>query len=255
VVLAACAPSVFAQARGLILKKDGGRVAGLIRWQPASRKYMVSGRGGVTWQVALRDVREVRVDKPVDFDRAVRAVQLKSYTTARPILEKIMKNYRMLQWDLPAARYLAESYLRTGKADEAVRMCKRVLDSSPAAAGSASFAPIYWEALLETDQEMTLKDALSKAIESGNRALAAAAQIKRGDIERKNNKLQNALIDGYLRTVLLFRDIKALRPEALYKTVLCFKELGRHSDAERWRKRLAVEFPQSPYIEKLRLAQ
>jgi len=82
--------------------------------------------------------------------------------------------------------------------------------------------------------------------------VAAMAQIKRGDIERKKENLKEALVDGYLRTIVLFKQVKEVQPEALYKAAKCFEELGEHSYAEKMRKTLLEKYPLDPYTGKIK---
>jgi tetratricopeptide (TPR) repeat protein len=131
-------------------------------------------------------------------------------------------------------------------------VCGTVIENNPGAAVVNELAVVYWEALLQTEQYATLDRVLGEAVERGDRALAAAAQVKRGDISRKRGEFEDALVDGYLRTIVFFRQIKQVQPEALYKAAKCFEELGQHSHAEKMRKKLLADFPKDPYTEKIR---
>ena len=92
---------------------------------------------------------------------------------------------------------------------------------------------------------------IGKMIAAENRETAAAAYIKRGDIDKAQGSLKHALVDGYLRVVYLFRDVKAVQPEALYRAMECFTALEEHQRAEKMRKRLLVDFGNSPYTQRL----
>jgi tetratricopeptide (TPR) repeat protein len=153
--------------------------------------------------------------------------------------------------DLKAARWLAEAYLKQGKAADAVRMCEKVIESNPDAV-SGELASVYWDALIGAEQFAKLKKALGDAVAKGNRQVAAVAQIKRGDLEKKQGRNKEALIDGYLRTVVLFQDVKEVQPEALFKAAKCFEELGQMSHADKMRKKLLAEFPADPYSQQLK---
>jgi TolA-binding protein len=67
----------------------------------------------------------------------------------------------------------------------------------------------------------------------------------------KQGNYKDALLDGYLRTVVLFGDIKPTQPEALYKAAQCFDQLGQGPYAERMRKKLLADFPQDPYAQRV----
>jgi TolA-binding protein len=93
---------------------------------------------------------------------------------------------------------------------------------------------------------------MEEAVKRGTRQMAAIAQMRRGDIQRKRGELKEALIAGYLRTAYFFRDVKEVQGEALYKSVKCLEELGQHGHADKMRKRLLQDYPRDPYAEKLR---
>jgi TolA-binding protein len=205
----------------------------------------------VKYKLAPSEVADIQVARPKELDPAISQVKAERYAAALPTLEKIMRDYTMLQYDVIAAQYLAQSYLKTKDPRKAVMMCRKVADSNPRAADDPGFAAIYWQGLLETEQYSTLEKALKDAIANGPREMAAVAQIKRGDIARQKGNLDDALIDGYLRTVVFFQAVKTVQPEALYKAAKCFEEKGKHSHAEKMRKRLLSGYPQSEYAKRV----
>lgn len=237
----------FAIKGVLILKADNRRMAGDIRWQQASKQYVITA-GGVTMTLKPSQVKEIIIDKkPAGFDEAVRAVRAKKYAAALTGLEEIMRTYQMLQWDVPATRYAAEAYLGMKDADKAILLCQKLIRDNPSAAYKGQVASIYWKALVEGKREATLRRILDKAVEEGSRELAALAQVRRGDIDMRNGRFRDALVDGYLRVIVLFAQVKHLVPEALYKAAQCFERLNESANAEEMRKRLLAEFPQSKY--------
>lgn len=239
---------------GIITKRDKTQLKGIIRWQPASKVYVVKkARSNVELKVSLRDVVRVSVRKPSKIDAAVKMVKRKQYAAAIPALEQIMKDYAMLEWDVSAARWLAECYLKTKRAKDAVKMCEKVIKKNPNAASSGDLASVYWDALIETEQFLKLRKALDIAVQKGNRQVAAVAQVKRGDIDMKKGEFKNALIGGYLRTIVFFGQLKFIQPEALYKAAKCFEKLGQHSHAEKMKKKLMTEYPRDPYTDQVRI--
>ena len=141
------ASAALADVPGTLIKKDGGRLRGMIRWLPASRTYVVTaargtGQASFTFKVALGDVSQLDIQKPAAIDKALSYVQRGQYAAAVPALEKIMKDYRMLQWDLIAAQSLAQAYIRTNRAREAASMCEKVIEASPLADGRSE-APSF----------------------------------------------------------------------------------------------------------------
>jgi len=206
----------------------------------------------VQFKLSPSEVAEIRVARPPELDTSIKLVQAGRYAEALPALETIMKDYAMLEHDVTAAQYLAQSYLKTKNPTKAVMMCDRVVESNAGALQDENFAGIYWQGLLETEQYSKLEKALSSAIEEGPRGLAAVAQIRRGDIAKQKGNLDDALIDGYLRTIIFFQSIKAVQPEALYKAAKCFEEKGQHPYAEKMRKQLLSAYPTSEYAQKVK---
>lgn len=242
--------TVRANVDGIVFKKDGGRLRGKIRWLPASKVYVVTDK--VALQIPLAQVLRVQVKEPPELNNAIRMVRSGQYGAATPVLVDIMKRYTMLEHDVTAARWLADSYLQGGDAKRAIDMCRKVMKVNPRAVTAGELTGVYWRALLEDGRDAVLKRELGEAIKSGTRPIAATAQIIRGDIAMKNGEFQDALVDGYLRTVVLFQDVKTVQPEALYKAMKTFGELGQHSHAEKMKRRLLAEFPKDSYSQKAR---
>lgn len=252
-VLTMLAPRpVCGQVRGTIVKKDSARMSGVLKWQERTRTYSVTAANRITFEVRLDQVGHLEVPRPRQLDSAVAMLKGGQLDTAVPLLEKVVQVYTMLNWDIPAARYLAEAYVKQTQFSKAKDMCERVIATNPNVAYSREFSAIYWEVLLQTGELAKLHKELERAVKKGSRGVAAVAQLKRGDIDRKKGKLKDALLDGYLRTVVLYKDIKGVQPEALYKAAKCFEELGEHRNAEEMRKRLLAEFSEDSYAEKLR---
>jgi tetratricopeptide (TPR) repeat protein len=247
----AAAPAVRADVKGTITTTEGRKMQGEIRWQPASRKYVISA-GGYKMDLQPAQVASVEVQKPAEIDGAVAQVSAGKYAQAVPTLEKIAADYQMLQWDAIATRYLAYAYLKMGRPQDAIKKCEIIIRDKPQEAFLGEMAPVYWDSLLEANQLATLRRVLSDATQKGNRKSAALAQIKRGDIEKKQGNLKDALVDGYLRVVLLFVGVDDAQPEALYKAMKTFEELGQSAYAEKMRKKLLGEYARSEYAQMLK---
>lgn len=242
-----------AEVDAVITKEGTGeKIRGKVVWLPAMKKYQVTTPDNIRLQLDPREVADLQVRPPERFETLVQAVQKGQYAAAIPALQKIVEDYTMLQWDAVAGRWLAKAYLETREASKAAALCESILAANPRAAWSDDLAPVYWDALIETGQYGKLDEALKKAAQMGSRELAAVAQIKRGDMERKKGNLREALVDGYLRTAYFFQSVKSVQPEALYKAMQVFQTLNQSAYAEAMRKRLLSEFPQDPYAEKAR---
>jgi len=245
--------SVFGggQHKAMIITKTG-RVTGMVRWMGATKAYEVRS-GNATRQVSLRDVVKVTLAKqPKQLRQAALAVQRGQYAKAIPVLKKIKDSYQMFGPDLEATRWLAEAYLKLNQTDNAIKMCEEVFRENPSAMTSGDLAGVYWEALVKKGEFTKLRRILTEAVETGSREVAAVAQIRRGDIDKEKGNLKKALLDGYLRTIILFQDVKTVQPEALYKAIKAHETLNEHSYAEKWRKRLLAGYPNSAYAKKLK---
>ena len=242
-----------ADVPGIIVKKDTQQIKGTIRFLRASRKYVIVDPSGLQIEVPLNQVDRVRVKKPATIDSLSSAVvHSGKYEQSILPLEKMVKDYEMMQWDRSAAPLLALCYLRTGKPAKATATCDRLFTAYPDMIYEGQTPRIYWDALMETRQYTKLRKALGTAIEQGNRKLAATAQLVRGNLDLKQEKYKDALVGGYLRTIILYAGIREVQPESIYGAAMCFKKLGEMSNAEDMRKKLLAEFPQSPYSEKIK---
>ncbi|MBL7114584.1 MAG: tetratricopeptide repeat protein [Kiritimatiellae bacterium] len=254
VVLLVGAISASAAVKGVIYKRDGTKFEGTIQWFGATQEYSVTrGGDGITLKISSAEVAKVVVPKPSGFDAAQKAVRGGSYAGAIRPLEQIVKNYERLgDWDIKAASLLATAYLGMNQYPQAKTMCEKIIRVNPDAARSGDLARVYWDVLEKMKLEAKLKSVLTDAIKSGGREVAAVAQMKRADIELSKGNVKKALVEGYLRTAILFRDVKDIQPEALLKSAKCFQQIGRQSEAEKMRKRLLEYFPQSPEAKQVR---
>ena len=111
-----------ADRSGAISTRDGGVLHGEITWLPARQTYHVAG--AQTTAVSLLDVAAVHVKEPTRLPRASALVKNKRYPEAIPILESIVKEYKMLEWDLEASRLLATCYLGLKQPGKALAVLK-----------------------------------------------------------------------------------------------------------------------------------
>jgi TolA-binding protein len=239
---------------GVVTMKNGAEVKGAIRWMPQGRKYVVSMRKGeqtISQDIPASDVARVQVAKPEKLDAAIAAVKAGKSSAAVPVLESIVKQYAMLGWDEPAARWLAKAKLDTGDAEAAMAICEGIIKVKPSAAYVGEVAPTYWAALLKTDKKAKLNELLVKAIANGDEDASAAALVMRGDILMEQKEPFNALKDGYLRAVLLYERSTEVQPEALYKAAKAFEQLSKNADAQKMRDQLRKRYPRSEWAGKL----
>ena len=216
-------------------------VSGDVKWHARDKKYVIE-KGKVTKEFKLADVTSLDIPEPQGFDKAKQLVEGGQGAAAIAILSKIVEDYRMLQWDKPAGRYLALAHLSTGNAQKALDMCEKVISEDKSAAYSGDLASAYWQALLKLGKTDKLEGLLKKAATSGSRQASAAALVMRGDIVVSTSndapeELKRALREGYLRVVLMYQDAECarVRGEAMLKAATCFDTLGQSARAENLR--------------------
>lgn len=223
------------------LSTETETVSGDIKWHARDKKYIIE-KGKVTKEFKRDEVTSLDIPKPAGYDKAVQMVEGGQGAAAVAVLTKIVGDYRMLQWDKPAGRYLALAYLAAGNAQKAYDACTPIISEDKAAAYSGDLAAAYWQALLKLGKTEQLENLLKKAASSGDRMSSAAALVMRGDIivaasNDAPEELKRALRDGYLRVVLMYQDADCTRErgEALLKAATCFDKLGQSARAENLR--------------------
>lgn len=248
--------SARAQVAGSILTTDNKTVQGQIRWMAAAKKYVIlTTRAGTATTIELElqpsQVAKINVPQPKELAPAVQAVRAGSAAAAIPVLEKIIRDYAMLQWDTVAARALAEAQMANNNPAGAVKACEVVIANNPEAAYMGEMAIVYWQALLKSDRSAKLSGLLDEAIKKGGREASAGALILRGDMLMDKKQPRDALKDGYLRVVVLYETVRAAQPEALFKAALAFDALQQNPNAEKMRTLLRTKYPSSDYAKKL----
>lgn len=251
------AGTAAAQIRGTIKTTDGKTVSGQIRWLNSQKKYIVmSTRPGtqatIEVQLTADQVADIQVPQPRELGPAIQAVRSGSNIAgAIPVLEKIIIDYTMMQWDEPAARVLAEAQLAVGKPDAAIKACERVIAIRPEAAYKGDMAVVYWQALLKANRSARLEALLKDAIAKGGREASASALIMRGDMLMESKQPRDALKDGYLRVVILYENVRSVQPEALYKAAKAFEAIHQNPNAEKMRSILRTKYASSEYARKI----
>ena len=215
--------------------------AGDVKWHARDKKYVIE-KGKISKEFKLADVTGLNIPKPAAYDKAVSQIEAGQGAAAIPALTKIVADYRMLQWDKPAGRYLALAHLAAGNAQKAYDACKPIIAEDKAAAYSGDLAAAYWQALLKLGKTQQLEGLVKKAAISGDRAASANALVMRGDMILASEGtspegLRKALTDAYLRVVLMYADepCRDARIDAMQRAADCFDKLGQAARAEQLR--------------------
>ena len=107
------------------------------------------------------------------------------------------------------------------------------------------------DALIKTGQTAKIKRRIGDMLKSDHRPTLAMARLLNGDLLASEGKLKDALIDGYLRTIILYRGTASVQPEALSKAMKALENLG-DSRADRMRQTLLDKYPDSEYARKIK---
>jgi tetratricopeptide (TPR) repeat protein len=247
--------SSAAAVEGVVTMPNGSKREGTIKWSVRDKAYGIVVKGQPV-ELTLRpdEIAELQIPRPKELDDAIAAIRQGNAGAAVPALEKISTEYLMLQWDKVATRHLADALVQSGKPDEAIRVCEKVIAVNPEAAYLGEMAPAYWQALIKRDRASKAEELLTKAIKSGDRLASANALIARGDLILSsgdtNEIAKKALRDGFLRTVTLYKAERAAQPEALYKAAKCFEKLGQTANADKLRTTLKGEYASSEWANK-----
>ena len=239
--LAAAATSPLWAIQGTIRTATASK-KGDIKWQGRSKSYSVSFKKGntmVSAEYPLDTVEELDIEKPAGYDKAVENVLRGNGASSIAFLTKVVQDYKMLQWDKPAGRYLVEAYLAANNPQKALEAAESIIKEDKAAEWKGELAPAYWQALLKSGKSHKLEGLVKKAAISGDRAASASALVMRGDIilatEGDSPDAQKkALTDAYLRVMLMYTDepCREARFQAMQKAAGCFDKLGQASRAE-----------------------
>lgn len=228
--------------QGTIHTTNGDSKKGDIKWQSRSKSYALTfkkGKTDVSAEYPIDEVESLEIAKPAGFDKAVESVRRGQGAAAIGILSKIVTDYKMLQWDKPAGRYLVEAYISANNAQKAYEVATGIINEDKTAGWKGDLAPAYWQALLKLGKNQQLESLVKKASVSGDRGASAAALVMRGDIILASEgetpeTFRKALTDAYLRVMLMYVDepCREARFEAMQKAANCFDKLGQAARAE-----------------------
>lgn len=243
------AASAFAEGYA-IKKKDGAWTpVEKIEYRAFSDQYVVT-KGVSVYEMARADAADIQIPRPADFDSIVAKLSEPLPDQAAIVaMENIANTYKMLKWDIEALTWLVPAYEKKGMDDKIVNSCdsiKKITGYVP-----EMLLASYWNALRRKGQVHSLQAQLSEAIDGGSRGAAAAAYMVRGDLLVGEGKKKDALLQGYLKVVILFKDIPSLQPEALYKSWRTLADLGDRR-GEKFKRKLVDEYPSSRYASELK---
>jgi len=221
-----------------------------ITWRESAQEYRVETMDNMTLTFQRNQVARLDITKPADIDRAQQMIASGQPDAAITVLNDVIEKYRMRNWDNVARELLATIYLQRKDPKKAIALLEDYFRAAGQSEGQAKLRKVYWIALNEAERFSTLKKELDTVIINGPRDAAAEAQIMRGDMARKQGSKEDAFKD-YMRTALLFKDVKSVQPEALFKAAEILDEM-RDPRGDLLRKEIVAEHPESEYAKKLR---
>jgi tetratricopeptide (TPR) repeat protein len=244
--LAAVLIAGVALAAPYVVMPNGSRVEG------TAIRALANGDINLTTDMGVRafpkgSYQKAVADKPAEYDQAMAAMAAKKFDDAAKLLEGIVTRYRLLDWDVQAAKELPKALLGKGDAESAVLAYEKLFAIAPAEKQNADVAWGMRRAMLQAKQYVKLTGQLDAVAAAGSRPDAARAQIMRGDIQLAQNNVEQAALD-YLRTAILFQDVKdaGIQGEAHFKAAAALEQMREPRAKDLYRK-VVEQFGASPY--------
>ncbi len=248
-ILAMTAAAAMTAQAAYILLPNGNRIDGTdIRARPNGDIILTTSAGQRTF--TRGQYAKAFADKPAAYDQASAAAGQGNFDQAIQILDKIIADYRFLEWDNQARNAKARVFMLQEDFDSAVTAYEELFRNAPDAKTDEAIGWGYREALLGAKQYDTLVKDLNDIIKSGSRPDAARAQVMRGDVEMARNRVEPAVMD-YLRSAILFENVASVQPEALFKAASGLEQLRDARSRDMYQK-LVEKYPSSEYAQKAR---
>lgn len=240
-----------AMAANVVYLKNGRSIpAKSIQWREGSQEYRVEDFKNTVIPIPLAQVDRLDIDKPADYERAKGMVDAGQGDVAIPILEKMVDEYKMRLWDNAARELLGKAYFQKRDYKKAGTVLEELFKNALPHQITADLRRFYWETLmLIPERQSSLKKDIETTITGGSRELAAAAILMRAKMYQAQGQREEALID-FLKVAVLFEDISATHPEALYNAAAVLDEM-RDPRAAELRKKLKAQYPGSTWAKKV----
>ncbi len=214
-------PEAHAQRPHVILQNNTRIEVDTIRARPNGDVVVTSN--GVQREFPRSQILRAVGEKPADYDAAMAHIQANRPAQAIPLLEKIARESRWLEWDKVAMDQLGKAHLANKDPAAAQRTFTELFRLYPEAKDSEAKWGLL-QALLDQKDLTNLEKELDQIIRTGPRPDAARAQIMRGDIRASLGDNEGAAIQ-YLRTVVFFKNVEEHLPHAHYKAGLALKKM------------------------------
>ncbi len=232
-----------------VILEDGRRMEGTsIRARRDGTIILRTERGDLTF--APEQYREARAARPREMDQAEQSLHRERYDDVISVAEEIVREYRHLGWDVEAMALMGEARVGLGDYQSAISTYNRLFETAPNRREDPAVRWAYYGALLGAERYSELQEEMNELIREGDRSEAARAQLMRGDLKRKQGRVETGLLD-YLRTVVLFQAQRDVQAEALFKAGLALEEMRDDRAREMFRK-VVEEHGNTPYAQQAR---
>lgn len=229
-----------------VVRADGRRVDGAnIRLKPDGEVVLTTAQGQITFPPG--QYRQAVADKPAEFDKAVQFFTARKYDECIQALEGVVTRLRGLYWDGMAGALIIQSQIAKGDGVAAVKTYEGLVKGNAKLAEDADIQDAYRHALIAAKQFDRLLPLLDATIAGPVRRDAARAQLLRGDMHAAQNSQEAAVMD-YLRTALLFNDVKddsEVQAEALLKAGETLQKMKDERSAQYCFQELRQLYPNS----------
>ncbi len=238
-------------AANVIYLKNGQTIpARSIQWREGAQEYRVEDtKTGSIIPIPLAQVQRLEIDKPANFEALKSQVEGGQADAAIPGLQAMIDEYKMRLWDNQARELLGKAYFAKRDYKKAGNVLEDLFKQALPSQITPALRRFYWETLmLIPERQSSLKKDIEATIATGPRDLAAAAVLMRAEMYRGQSQKEEALID-YLKVAVLFEDVAATHPEALFKAAEVLDEM-RDPRAAEMRKKLNAQYPASTWAKK-----
>lgn len=207
-----------------------------------------------TSKIKKKDYVYACIPMPSDIKSALSKLKSKNYADAIKLAEQAHDKYKLLGWDLACLAIKAEAEKGLGKLDDAIKTLQPSsnyeLVNPEEAKSLEKCLKVASEVYFEMKKYDECNAALAKIAYSNTPDIAGYALNKEGDVLYQQGKKDKAIIK-YLQTVLVLKDAKEERAEALLKTANTLKEQNDNR-AAKFAALLKSDYPNSPYISQLK---
>ncbi|NCD33523.1 MAG: tetratricopeptide repeat protein [Spartobacteria bacterium] len=227
-----------------VVTKKGQRIEGSRIRAKSSGEILLTTANGVL-PFPRGSYMEAVTPEPKEYQQAVDKARSGDYDGSISLLKGIIREYQFLEWDNKARDAIAKMYVQKGDFDNARRAYEEVFEQNPELKDDPEYGWSYRETLLKSGKTAQLLPELEQIIKTGPREDAAKAQILRGDIAMEKGDVEPAVLD-YMRTMVFFKDIKDVQPEAIYKAAAGLEKMRDNRSGALYQQ-VVEEYPSSPY--------